>query len=136
MFAKSKIVRLACWACLAATWLPVGNGLLQPAQAGAAEVVRVGPIVRVGPVVPAAPIVRVGPVVPVGPVYPHPEYPHDFLEGPTSAFRCRVNCLGHHLAGKRRLLRGRTDRLKEVLHGGRTEALSEGQPLGGGQRPE
>jgi hypothetical protein len=65
MLPKNKILRLAMWACLA---LPIGYGLLQPAQASAWEVVRVGPIVRVGP-----PIVRVGPVAPivrVGPVYP------------------------------------------------------------------
>jgi hypothetical protein len=95
MFAKSKFVRLALvGACLAATWLPIGNGLLQPAQANAAEFVRVGPIVRGGPIVRDPIIVRTGPIVGgpiirdpiivrtgpivrdpivrVGPVYPQP----------------------------------------------------------------
>ena len=57
MFSKSNIIRLALWACLAATWLPTGDSPVAPAQAKAAEVVRVGPIV-------GGPIVRVGPVCP------------------------------------------------------------------------
>jgi hypothetical protein len=62
MFATSKIVRLAFWACLAMAWLPIGNSVCQPSQAKAVEIVRVvPPVVRV---VPAAPVVRVGPVYP------------------------------------------------------------------------
>ena len=68
MFTKSRIIRLALWACMAATWLPIGNGLLQPAQAKAWEVVRGGAIVRGGPVVVAGPVVRSGPVVVGGPI--------------------------------------------------------------------
>jgi hypothetical protein len=84
MFANSKIIRLALGACLVAAWLPIGNGLLQPAQASAAEIIRVGPIVRSGPIVRVDPVVRVGPVVPVAPivrvepvvpVYPEPLLP-------------------------------------------------------------
>ena len=56
MLTKTKIVHLACWALVAASWLPIGNGFCQPTQANAAEIIRVGPIVRPGPVV------RVGPV--------------------------------------------------------------------------
>jgi hypothetical protein len=56
MFLKSKIVRLACWALVAASWLPIGNALSQPTQANAAEIIRVGPVVR------PVPIVRVKPV--------------------------------------------------------------------------
>jgi hypothetical protein len=78
MFGTSKIVRVVFWACLAAAWLPLGNSLLQPSQARAEEIIRVGPIVRrpivVDPVVPVAPAVRVAPIVRVGPVYPHPWY--------------------------------------------------------------
>jgi len=77
MFSKSKLVRLASLVCLAATWLPIGNGLFHPTQAKALEIIRVGPIVRcpivrVGPVVPVGPVV--GPIVRVGPVYPRPWY--------------------------------------------------------------
>ena len=74
MFSTSKIVRVVFWACLAAAWLPLNNGLVQPSQAKAEEIIRVGPIVRrpvvtVTPVVPVAPVVRVAPVIRVGPVY-------------------------------------------------------------------
>jgi len=75
MFAKSKTIRLALWACLAATWLPIGNGPLQPAKAKAAEIVRVGPIVRTAPIVRVGPVVPVAPVVRVAPVVPRPLYP-------------------------------------------------------------
>jgi hypothetical protein len=65
---SSKIVRLACVACVAAAGLVVGP--FQPAKAGAAEViVRRGPVVRVAPVATVAPVVRVEPVVRVAPVY-------------------------------------------------------------------
>jgi hypothetical protein len=67
MFTKSKIARVALFACLAFAWLPIGS-VLQPTEAKAAEIIRVGPIYR--RVVPVRPIVRVGPVAPVGPVYP------------------------------------------------------------------
>ncbi len=71
----SKIVRLACLACVAAAGLSVS--LLEPAKANAEEiiirrrpfVVRPGPIVRVGPVVSVGPVVRVVPAVRVAPVY-------------------------------------------------------------------
>jgi hypothetical protein len=82
MFGTSKIVRLACLACVAAAGLSIG--LFQPAQAGAAEVIiRRGPVVLPAPVVkvaplvpvaPVAPVVRVEPIVRVGPVYTHPWY--------------------------------------------------------------
>ena len=81
MFGTSKIVRLACLACVAAAGLSFG--LFQPAQAGAAEViirrpvVVREPIVKVAPVVPVAPVtpvVHVEPIVRVGPVYTHPWY--------------------------------------------------------------
>jgi hypothetical protein len=80
MFSKSTSIRLALGACLAAAWLPIGNGLMWPAQARADEIVRVGPVLRVAPVVPRAvvavnPVVPVAPVVRVGPVYPRPWYP-------------------------------------------------------------
>jgi hypothetical protein len=80
MFAKSKIIRLTLWAFLAAVWLPIGNGLFQPAQAKAEEIIRVRPVYPVRPVVRVEPVVRVGPVLPaapivrVGPVYAHPWY--------------------------------------------------------------
>jgi len=45
MISKSKLVRLASVVCLAATWLPIGNGLFQPTQAKALEIIRFGPIV-------------------------------------------------------------------------------------------
>jgi hypothetical protein len=68
MFAKINMTRLALGVCLAAAWLPIGNGLFQPARANAGEIVRVRPIVRVEPIVPVAPIVRVEPIVPVTPI--------------------------------------------------------------------
>jgi hypothetical protein len=67
MFAKSKIIRLAFWACLAAAWLPIGNSLLS-SQATAGPFARVGPIVRGGVIVRSVPVVRVAPVVTVAPV--------------------------------------------------------------------
>lgn len=76
MFTKSKLIRLASLACLAAAWLPIGNGLLSPANAKAAEIIRVGPIVRTGPIVRVEPVVPVGPVIRVAPVTPLPLYPH------------------------------------------------------------
>jgi hypothetical protein len=87
MFAKSKIIRLAVWACVAATWLPIGNGFVQPAQADAAEIIRIGPIVRVPPVVRVGPIVRVPPVVTVGPVYPRPWLPRYYPFGYWHGYR-------------------------------------------------
>ena len=81
MFAKSKIVRVAFWAFLAAASLPLVNGF--SAQAKAEEIVRIRPIVRrvavtpVAPVVsvtPVVPVVRVAPIVRVGPVYPRAIY--------------------------------------------------------------
>jgi hypothetical protein len=84
MFAKSKIIRLGLFACLAATWLPMGDGPLQPTQAKAFEIIRRGPIVRevvVGPryVAPAPvivnrPVVVNPPVVVAPPVVVHPRY--------------------------------------------------------------
>jgi hypothetical protein len=65
MFSK-KIIGLAIWACLAATWFPIG-GSLQPASARAAVVVTAPPVIRVTPVVPR-------PIIRVGPVYPRPWY--------------------------------------------------------------
>jgi hypothetical protein len=75
MFSSSKIVRLACLACVAAAGLSVS--LFEPAKAGAAEiivrrgpiVVRPIPIVRVGPVVTVTPVIPVAPIVRVTPVY-------------------------------------------------------------------
>jgi len=72
MFAKSKIVRLGCCACLAATWLPLGNGLMQSAQALPPEVVRGGPIVEGAPSVRIEPIVTVAPLVRVAPIRVEP----------------------------------------------------------------
>jgi hypothetical protein len=69
MFTKSKIVRFGLIAALAAaTWLPMGSGPLEPAQAKAFEIVRgryyrpgyayVGPrYIAPAPVVVAAPVV-------------------------------------------------------------------------------
>jgi hypothetical protein len=85
MFAKSRIIRLASWGCLAVASPPIGSGLLEPSQAKAGEVIRVGPIVRPGPIVrvepvvpviPIAPVVTVGPVVRFGPTYPQPWFHH------------------------------------------------------------
>jgi len=70
MFGTSKIVRLVFWVCLAAAWLPIGNGLLQPSPAKAVEIVRVGPIVTRPIVASVTPGVVVSPVVRVRPVYP------------------------------------------------------------------
>jgi hypothetical protein len=73
MFTTSKIIRGAFWACLAMAWLPIGDGVLQPAGAKADEFVRVvrRPVVTLAP---AAPVVRVAPVVRLGPVYVRPWY--------------------------------------------------------------
>jgi hypothetical protein len=56
----------------------MGNGLLQPNAAKAAEIIRVGTVVRrpVVRVVPAAPVVVTTPVVRVGPAYPRVVYRH------------------------------------------------------------
>jgi hypothetical protein len=67
MSTKTKIIRLAVWACLAGTWM------LQPAATKAGEIIRVGPIVRVVPVV-RAPAVTVAPTIRVAPVIRGPIY--------------------------------------------------------------
>lgn len=91
MFTKSKIARLGLWATLAAMWLPIGNGPLEPTQAKAWEIVRGGvyrpgyafvgpryvapaPVVVTTPVVTSSVVAVVGPTVVAPRVVSHPGY--------------------------------------------------------------